>query len=217
MRNGFGEAVAPCVGMGVDLERGAVSLDKNKTNDPRSWALDPGVVRALKRYLELRNAKEGDSLLADDQGAAFDNRKLAMALRSDLEAAGVKRRELHEKGEYTAKLRTHDLRGTFVTLSLANGKTETWVADRTGHKSSTMINGYRRLARSARELGLGPLKPLDQAIPELRKLAAGGPEGGPNSEDDDPETHPNAVESHDKPKWRNRQTRRTQNPFPARE
>jgi integrase len=32
-----------------------------------------------------------------------------------------------------AQFRAHDLRGTFVTLALANGKSETWVADRTGH------------------------------------------------------------------------------------
>jgi len=27
---------------------GSVTLDKNKTDDPRTWALNPGVVRALK-------------------------------------------------------------------------------------------------------------------------------------------------------------------------
>ena len=27
----------------VDLERGAVKLDENKTDDPRAWALDPSV------------------------------------------------------------------------------------------------------------------------------------------------------------------------------
>jgi hypothetical protein len=64
----------------------------------------------------------------------------------------------------------HDLRGTFVTLSLAAGRSETWVADRTGHTSSQMINRYRRAARSAGELSLGQLAPLDQVIPELRKL-----------------------------------------------
>jgi len=60
------------------------------------------------------------------------------------------------------------LRGTFVTLALANGKTESWVADRTGHKSSQMINRYRRSARSAKEHSLEPLIPLDLALPELR-------------------------------------------------
>jgi integrase len=65
-------------------------------------------------------------------------------------------------------MRVHDLRGTFVTLSLANGRTETWVQDRTGHTPSAMLNRYRRAARSATELGLGPLRPLQLALPELR-------------------------------------------------
>ena len=56
---------------------------------------------------------------------------------------------------------------TFVTVSLANGKTEAWIGDRTGHRSSTMINRYRRQARTHRELDLGELKPLVDAIPEL--------------------------------------------------
>jgi hypothetical protein len=39
--------------------------------------------------------------------------------------------------------------------------------DRTGHKSSLMINRYRRAARAAAELHLVDLKPLNEAIPEL--------------------------------------------------
>jgi integrase len=37
----------------VDRVRGAVSLDRNKTDDPRAWALDPGVAEALRRWHEL--------------------------------------------------------------------------------------------------------------------------------------------------------------------
>ncbi|WP_437720976.1 tyrosine-type recombinase/integrase [Sorangium sp. So ce861] len=37
----------------VDLDRGAVVLDENKTDDPRAWALSPDVVRALRAYREL--------------------------------------------------------------------------------------------------------------------------------------------------------------------
>jgi len=85
-----------------------------------------------------------------------------------LKKAKVDREELHETGVNRRRLRAHDLRGTMVTLSLANGRTEAWVADRTGHKSSTMISRYRRSARSAQELELGALAPLDHAIPELR-------------------------------------------------
>ncbi len=57
-------------------------------------------------------------------------------------------------------------------MHLANGKTETWVADRTGHMSSQMINVYRRWARGHEELELGEFTPLVDAIPELRKKSA---------------------------------------------
>ena len=59
-----------------------------------------------------------------------------------------------------------------ATPAAANGKTETWVADRTGHKASEMINRYRRRARTHDELGLGPVAPLVDAIPELAEIHA---------------------------------------------
>ena len=34
----------------LDLTRGAVRLDKNKTDDPRAWALNPSVAAALRLY-----------------------------------------------------------------------------------------------------------------------------------------------------------------------
>jgi integrase len=175
-----GEALGLRVGTDVDLERGAVRLSENKTDDPRAWALDASVAAALRAYVKRRELKPGQLLFTDEKGAELVSWKLAPLLRADLEAAGVTRSELHEDGENTRKLRVHDLRGTFVTLSLANGKTETWVADRTGHRSSQMINRYRRAARTAAELGLGALAPLESALPELAaKPAQGGPKGGP--------------------------------------
>jgi integrase len=65
-------------------------------------------------------------------------------------------------------VRAYDLRATFVTLSLANGRSEAWVSARTGHRSSQMIHRYRRTALSVAELNLGELLPLNEAIPELR-------------------------------------------------
>jgi integrase len=62
------------------------------------------------------------------------------------------------------------MRATFVTVSLAQGQTETWVADRTGHRSSQMLQTYRRIARTYQELSLGPLAPLHECIPELAQL-----------------------------------------------
>jgi len=94
--------------------------------------------------------------------------RLAEVLREILKAAEVTREALFESSDKRHPVRAHDLRATFITVSLANGRSETWVADRTGHRSSQMINRYRRAARTLAELGLGQLTPLDQAIPELR-------------------------------------------------
>lgn len=45
----FGEATAMrwC---DLDLTLGVVTLDRNKTNDPRSWKLSPGVKEALEKF-----------------------------------------------------------------------------------------------------------------------------------------------------------------------
>jgi hypothetical protein len=65
----------------------------------------------------------------------------------------------------------HDLRGTLETLSLANGKSESWINDRTGHRSSQMIARYKqmiarykRTARTFAELDLGQLDALSDAL-----------------------------------------------------
>jgi integrase len=145
----------------LDLERGSLRLDRNKTDDPRAWALDAGVLRALKWWRERH---------ADDEPSARVFRALekpywmAIMFRRHLEAARIDRAELTEKSDIRQPIRVHDLRATFVTVALANGKTEAWIADRTGHKSSAMINRYRRTARTHAELGQGALAPLDVAL-----------------------------------------------------
>jgi hypothetical protein len=167
--------------------RGAASVGGTQaelTDDPRSWALDPGVARALKMWKEAycKDAKLDDHVFVDPMvGAPLYTLHLADHLREDLRAAGVTRPALFERSDVRRPIRVHDLRATFVTVSLANGKTETWVADRTGHRSSVMINRYRRAARTWAELSMGPLSPLDDAIPELR-LPHGLPHDGPPEE-----------------------------------
>ena len=161
------EAIQLRVGIDIDLERGAVKLDKNKTDDARTWALDPGVTRALAAWIKLSKLEKGALLFTDEFGRPHEKDRLAERLRAHLKKADVERDELHTSGTNRHRLRCHDLRGTFVTLSLANGKTEAWVQDRTGHRSSVMVARYRRAARTAAELELGNLRPLDQAIPDL--------------------------------------------------
>ena len=163
-----------------DLDRGIVRVDKNKTDDPRSWVMSPGVTEALRAWVERRGLRPSDRMFCDDDGSDFvDDNHMARRLRDDLELAGRKavRPELFEVSANRSRMRMHDLRGTFVTLSLAAGKSETWVADRTGHKSSIMINRYRRRAREASELGMGELDRLDLAIPELRPQGGEAPAG----------------------------------------
>src|SRR5690606_28601902 len=107
-------------------------------------------------------------ILADSRWRRIDRYGIAERLRMYLRAAGVTRPQLFESSENRIALRAHDLRATFVTISLALGKSEAWITDRTGHKSSQMIYRYKRAARTHTELALGALRPLHEAIPELR-------------------------------------------------
>lgn len=151
----------------LDLARGALRLDTNKTDDPRAWALAPGVAAALEQW---RGYGGGGELVFHVPNEA----RLAESFRSDLATANIDRAELFERSPTRRPIRVHDLRATFVTLSLAAGRSETWVADRTGHRSSVMINAYRRAARHAAELGLGELAPLDGAL-AWREVATPNP------------------------------------------
>lgn len=150
----------------LDLSRGTVRLDANKTDDPRTWALNPSVVRALVAWRSICEEATGkDSALVFPRIDRFD---AAHVFRADLRLAGIARPELYEKSPARKPICVHDLRATFVSLSLADGKTESWVRARTGHRSSQMLARYERTKGTIEELNLGALAPLDEAIPELR-------------------------------------------------
>jgi integrase len=149
----------------VDLERGRVNLDSNKTDDPRDWTLRPDVVEALTRWKERQPCTEPDDHVFADNGVPISVKHLADRLRNDLRTVGVNRPQLFERSKVRMPLRAHDLRATFVTIALAMDRTETWISDRTGHKSHKMINAYRRKARG---WNLGDLGSLADLVPELR-------------------------------------------------
>ncbi len=160
----------------LDLERGSVRLDRNKTDDPRAWALDQGVARALVWWKRQHADDEPtDKIFRDVEQQYW----LAIQFRAHLARAKVNRPELTEKSDVRRPIRAHDLRATFVTVSLANGKTEAWIADRTGHRSSAMISKYRRAARTHSELGQGALAPLDEALGLPRERPAPSSNGTP--------------------------------------
>jgi integrase len=149
----------------VDLKRGRVNLNKDKTDDPRDWDLRPDVVEVLKRWKSTYqpNAEPVDYVFAEN-GVPLNVEHLAVQARNDLQRVGIRRPELFESTDTRQRFRAHDLRATFVTIALATGKTETWVSDRTGHDGHTMIDKYRRKART---WNLGELGPLHTLIPEL--------------------------------------------------
>lgn len=231
----------------VDLTNGVLTLDRNKTKEPRQWAMDPGVTAALRLYVaflhpEPKNPKArlflalelpydpdyvtrglrvwskalGETHVSKRLGLSFgavynvvhgksrpgpkvtrvferfvgtrglpdlppaprerkDGKPLialrkATLFRENLEKAKITRPQLFEHDDVRRHIVIHDLRATFVTVSLAEGKPEAWITDRTGHKSSEMIYKYKRASRQHQELGLGPLAPLCVAIPELSEL-----------------------------------------------
>ena len=173
-----GEIVA-LVWKEIDLVRGVLTLDKNKTRVPRAWALDPAVTRALRLWKKQHpNPKPDARVFVDELGASFDGSRFADLFRTDLKIARVTRTELFEKSAVRAPIRAHDCRATFVTVKLALGWTEAQITARTGHESSTMLARYRRTARTATDLSLGDFCALDVA------LFGEQPEGGDGRDGD---------------------------------
>jgi integrase len=163
----------------LDLRNGVIHLDQNKTDDRRSWALDPSVAEALriwKKYFHPRPSPQSRVFVYPDEsreaGEPLATATRAEELRANLRKAGCKRAQLFESNDERRPLCVHDLRATFITISLAQDKTESWVANRTGHKSSKMINEYRRQAQCHAEVFMGGLAPLVDAIPELAAVKA---------------------------------------------
>lgn len=119
------EALALNVG-DVDLHTGVLTLNKNKTNDPRAWALRPDVREALKRWVDQREAKPADPLFVGEDGKRLYDEHMARLFREHLAAAGVTeaRPQLLERSEQREPIRAHDQRAAFVTLALAAGKSK---------------------------------------------------------------------------------------------
>ncbi len=176
----------------LDLERGVVYVARSKADKPRPIALSPDVVRALKAWRRLR--PKHLRVFSDN---ADEPLVLGAGLfREHLLLAGVKRAELHAtEAKDSIAVRVHDLRALFVTISIAQGKPEHWIRDRTSHKTLSMVDTYRRHARMFEELNLGGLVPLDEAIPELRKPVGAVSDAGPNGTDRHASDIPIAVET----------------------
>ncbi|WP_437924649.1 hypothetical protein WMF37_37345 [Sorangium sp. So ce291] len=137
--------------------------------------------QALRAWLALRgNSAPSAPLFVNEDGERFSVEQAAERLRAHLQLGGIDRPELFEASDERQQVRAHDARSTFITVALPNGRSETWVADRTGDRSSVMIQRCRRAARTFADLGRGELASLAEAIPELggEGTGSGTGEGG---------------------------------------
>lgn len=142
----------------IDIEHETIKLDTNKTKDPRFWIMDPDVVAAVAAV------KPAD---AEPTARIFPDAKLKRAaqnFRKHLLTAGIDREELQHKTAHRRPLRVHDLRASFVTIALADGRPDVWVTDRTGHTTAQQLMRYRRRARQLAEMNLGWFEPLDRCL-----------------------------------------------------
>lgn len=141
-----------------DLDRGVVR-HKHKTKHHRVWVLDEGVVRALRAWRELNPDEFVFPRHARMSGVLTN---AAPDLRAGLLRARVLREALHVVAtDELRPIEAHGLRASFVTVALADGRTEHWVMDRTGHTTSDQISIYKKLAHSLESLELGWYGPLD--------------------------------------------------------
>lgn len=145
---------------------GTFTSTRTKTGDPHMVAVRPDTAEAMRAWREKqrRAGKASEKPFAGVLELVADRTKIAEYYRRALRLSGITREELFASTEFTGALRAHDMRATFVTVSLAEGRTETWIRDRTSHKSTAMIDRYRRTARQFVELDLGPLGNLGEVL-----------------------------------------------------
>jgi integrase len=159
----------------ADFEHGTLASFRTKTGRAQYFVADRGLMAVLAGWY-AHQGKPGDdepivSSAIDVIGC--EPKRLAVALRDDLKAAGVTRALLFETDEANVEpLRFHDLRSTFCTWARRAGKSDPWISERTGQEvTGDMINRYDRGAQTLADLDYGPFPDISQALPELAELA----------------------------------------------
>jgi integrase len=165
----------------LDLKRGVVSLDENKTDRPRSWVLWPSIARTLNAWSRMHPGGEGTGPVFPE--VKWD--KLAPLYRAHCEVVGIDRERLFQVKANKLRLRAHDARAFFITAGIFAGRHVLWLPDRTGHATLAMLRRYERDVRRWRELGEGAPVDADAVIPEIAaaftaaNAAAPGRDSGP--------------------------------------
>ncbi len=162
----------------IDFARKRIRLEAawTKTRRARFWVLDDDVVRSLKRWRAALGNPPGETRIFASKGGRLSARTVRDRFLDDVRAAGVHRPELFVQTEAEGRLRIHDLRASFVTLTLRAGWPVKTIMSRSGHESLKVLQDYDRLIEDANQLDLPAwFAPMDQAIPEFRRAQAHAP------------------------------------------
>lgn len=170
--DGADNDVPPLYWRDIKEEREVAFLRQTKTTAAVEVPLDPPTLAALAAWRKLSPCPgNDDQVFVTTDGAPIAYTHAAETFRDHLNLVGSTRSsepDLFPEGEELESrlaVRAHDLRGLFVTANLAQGKSDTWVMERTLHKTRSMVDLYRRKVAHFRKHG--PIVPAIEAIPEL--------------------------------------------------
>lgn len=197
----------------LDLENGFLIGGISKNGEVLDWEMFPGTRDALVAYRKGLGDPRADALVFPPMSETHQ----AELFRKHLKLVGLTRHELFEESPGREPIRFHDLRASFITVALANNRTEAWIQRRTGHTTSQMINRYRRDAERIERLGdwarldvaLGLSKlPEPAPDPASEPPQSASPEGGvayrvayklSGDSEEEFETAENMLEEHARP------------------
>ena len=166
---------------GIDFEHGTISALRVKgkhhveagehevetSGRPILSRGDPSLMVLVKAWWEHCKKPGAHMRVVRDVGLER-NHDEAGVLRKDLRRVGVTREILFSDAPNVQALRFHDFRSTFCTWARRAGKSDVWIAERTGHRlTGAMIDRYTRQAQTLEDLDYEPFPDISVAIPEL--------------------------------------------------
>lgn len=154
---------------GVDFKHRTLTSLQSKTGLPQLFEVPKTLLALLKSWHTYRGGPKPEDALVPK---VLERHREAHVLRDDLLAAKVTRTSLQGGADNVEPMRFHDLRATFVTWALREGRGDGWINDRTGHLTPEMRERYARAARTLSDLDYKPFPDIAKAIPELAKLPA---------------------------------------------
>jgi integrase len=157
----------------ADFDHGTLASFKTKTGAAQYFVGDRGLMALLQAWHAYQGKPGDDESIVRAADIGCEPKRLATELRVDLKTAKITRSILFEEDAPNVEpLRFHDLRSTFCTWARREGKSDTWISERTGHEpTGDMINRYDRGAQTLADLDYAPFPDVSRAVPELVEKA----------------------------------------------